>query len=48
MIEDHQLTEKEIIKTIEVISTEIDEAFRFAKESSFPDQSVLNQHIYKD
>ena len=48
MIEDHQLTEKEIIKTVEVISTEIDEAFRFAKESPFPDQSVLNQHIYKD
>ena len=48
MIEDHQLTEKEIIKTVEVISTEIDEAFRFAKESPFPAQSVLNQHIYKD
>jgi TPP-dependent pyruvate/acetoin dehydrogenase alpha subunit len=48
MIENHKLTEKEIIENIEIISTEIDEAFKFAKESSFPDQSILNQHIYKD
>ena len=48
MIEKNQLTEKEIIEMIEIISTEIYEAFRFAKESPFPDQSVLNQHIYKD
>jgi TPP-dependent pyruvate/acetoin dehydrogenase alpha subunit len=48
MIENHKLTEKEIIKNIEVICTEIDEAFKFAKESLFPDQSILNQHIYKD
>ena len=48
MIENHKLTEKEIIENIEVIFTEIDEAFKFAKESPFPDQSTLNQHIYKD
>jgi len=48
IISGHQLTEKEIRKTIEAISTEIDEAFRFAKDSPFPDSSVLNQHIYKD
>ena len=48
MIKTHQLTDQQIIKKTEVISTEIDEAFKFAKESPFPDQSVLNQHIYKD
>jgi TPP-dependent pyruvate/acetoin dehydrogenase alpha subunit len=48
MIETHQLTEQQIIEKIEVISNEIDEVFKFAKESPFPDQSLLNQHIYKD
>ena len=48
IIEDGQLSEIEIIETVEAISAEIDEAFRFAKESPFPDPGVLNQHIYKD
>ena len=48
MINNHKLTEKEIIENIEVISAEIDEAFKFAKNSPFPDESILNQHIYKD
>ena len=48
MIENHKITEQEIIEKIEVISTEIDKAFEYAKESPFPDQSFLNQHIYKD
>ena len=39
---------KEILENIDAISSEIDEAFNFAKESPFPDQSILNQHIYKD
>ena len=47
-INNHRLTEKDIKKNIDTISTEIDEAFKFAKESPFPDQSLLNQHIYKD
>ena len=48
MIENHELHEKEVIENTETISNEIDEAFKFAKESPFPDQSYLNQHIYKD
>ena len=48
IIEDEQLSEIEILETIEAISSEINEAFRFAKESPFPDSKVLNQHIYKD
>jgi len=48
MIESHKITEQQIIENIEVISAEIDEAFKFAKESPFPDQSSLNHHIYKD
>jgi TPP-dependent pyruvate/acetoin dehydrogenase alpha subunit len=48
MTKNHKLTEKDIKKNIDTISTEIDEAFKFAKESPFPDQSLLNQHIYKD
>jgi len=48
MIENQELTEKEILENIDAISSEIDEAFNFAKESPFPDQSLLNQHIYKD
>lgn len=47
MIENHKLTEKEIIENIGIISTEINEAFKFAKKSPFPDESILNQHIYK-
>ena len=48
MIEEKKITLNEIIQNIEVISNEIDEAFKFAKDSPFPDQSILNQHIYKD
>ena len=48
MIKRNQLKEKEIIENTEAISAEICEAFKFAKESPFPDQSFLNQHIYKD
>jgi TPP-dependent pyruvate/acetoin dehydrogenase alpha subunit len=48
IIENHKITEKDIKENIDSISTEIDEAFKFAKESPFPDQSLLNQHIYKD
>ena len=32
----------------EKINIEINNAFKFAKESSFPDVDVMNQHIYKD
>jgi len=48
MIKNHKLTEKDIKENIDAISTEIDEAFKFAKESPFPDQILLNHHIYKD
>ena len=48
LIENHQLTELIISENVETISAEIDEAFKYAKESPFPDQGVLNQHIYKD
>jgi len=48
MIKNHKLTEKEIIENIEVIRTEIDEAFKFAKVSPFPEKNLLNKHIYKD
>jgi TPP-dependent pyruvate/acetoin dehydrogenase alpha subunit len=48
MFENHKLTEKEVSENIDVILTEINEAFKFAKDSPFPDQSLLNQHIYKD
>ncbi len=48
IIEKKQLTEKGISEIKEMISNEIDEAFKFAKESPFPEPSILNQHIYKD
>ena len=48
LVENYKLNEKQILKYIETISIEIDEAFKFAKESAFPDKSILNQHIYKD
>jgi TPP-dependent pyruvate/acetoin dehydrogenase alpha subunit len=48
MIQDHHLTEQEIIENLGHISREIDEAFKFAKDSPFPNQSLLNKHIYKD
>jgi len=48
LIENGKLTGEDIIDSTKVISQEIDEAFRFAKTSSFPGQKLLNQHIYKD
>jgi TPP-dependent pyruvate/acetoin dehydrogenase alpha subunit len=48
MIEKNILTEENIIENIKFISIEIDEAFKFAKDSPFPDKSILNEHIYKD
>ena len=48
MIENNQFNKQEIIEKIEIISAEINEAFLFAKESPFPDESLLNLHIYKD
>jgi len=48
MIENNQFNKQELIDKIEIISAEINEAFAFAKESPFPDESLLNLHIYKD
>jgi len=48
LIEKNQLSKNSILEIKEIITTEIDEAFKFAKQSPFPDLSVLNQHIYKD
>jgi pyruvate dehydrogenase E1 component alpha subunit len=47
MIANQKLNEKEILENIKAISIEIDDAFKFAKESPFPDKNLLNQHIYK-
>ena len=35
-------------ENVNSISAEIDYAFKFAKESPFPDQHILDDHIYKD
>jgi TPP-dependent pyruvate/acetoin dehydrogenase alpha subunit len=48
LIEKKELTKNEILEIKEVISIEIDEAFKFAKDSPFPDLSILNEHIYKN
>jgi len=48
LIEKNQLSKNSILEIKEIITTEIDEAFKFAKQSPFPDLSVLNQHIYKN
>ena len=48
LIESQELSEEELAENIKSISVEIDNAFKFAKESSFPDQHILNDHIYKD
>mgnify|MGYP001280152095 CR=1 FL=1 len=48
IIEKNQITEKEILKMKEILKTEIDEAFKYAKDSPFPELNVLNQHIYKN
>ncbi len=47
LIEKNQLSKNSILEVKEIITTEIDEAFKFAKLSPFPDLSILNQHIYK-
>jgi pyruvate dehydrogenase E1 component alpha subunit len=48
LIKSQGLSELELAENIKSISVEIDNAFKFAKESSFPDQHILNDHIYKD
>ena len=48
IIKKSQVTKKQILEMKEIISTEIDEAFKFAKDSPFPELSLLNQHIYMD
>jgi TPP-dependent pyruvate/acetoin dehydrogenase alpha subunit len=48
LIEKNQLSKNSILEIKEIITTEIDEAFKFAKLSPFPDLSILNQHIYKN
>ena len=48
VIETGQVTEGEISTIEENIIDEINDAFKFAKESPFPSFKVLNQHIYKD
>jgi TPP-dependent pyruvate/acetoin dehydrogenase alpha subunit len=48
IIEKNLITEKEVLEMKKIISLEIDEAFKFAKESPFPNSEVINQHIYKD
>ena len=48
IVEKKQATEKEILEMKEIICNEIDDAFKFAKESPFADLSILDQHIYKN
>jgi len=48
IIEKNQITEKEVLKMKKILNIEIDEAFKFAKESPFSELDVLDQHIYKD
>jgi TPP-dependent pyruvate/acetoin dehydrogenase alpha subunit len=48
IIDQGLVTEEEILVMKEKICNEIDEAFKFAKESAFPKLEVMNQHIYKD
>jgi len=48
LVNNNQLSKDKILEIREIISTEIDDAFKFAKESPFPDLSILNQHIYKN
>ena len=48
IIENHEIDNKDITDIKQAISSEIESAFKFAKESEFPAQNVLNQHIYKD
>ena len=48
IIKNNQISKDDISEAKEIISLEIDDAFKFAKESPFPALSILNQHIYKD
>lgn len=48
LIGERQVTEKEILKTQKIIINEIDESFKFAKESPFLNLEVMDQHIYMD
>ena len=42
------INKNDIKKMKEKINSEINSAFRYAKESPFPNVEILNQHIYKD
>ena len=42
------INKKDIKMMKEKINSEINSAFRYAKESPFPNVEILNQHIYKD
>ena len=48
ILEKNIVTEDQILEKTNNIITEIEEAFLFAKVSPFPDNEVMNQHIYKD
>jgi len=48
LIKINKLSEIDITEIKKIINTEIDDAFKFAKESPFPDLDLLNQHIYKN
>jgi TPP-dependent pyruvate/acetoin dehydrogenase alpha subunit len=48
IIKNKQLIRADILEIKDSINNEIDEAFKFAKESSFPEFDILKQHIYKD
>ena len=48
LIQNNELDENELNENLRIISNEIDEAFKYAKESPFPDLSILDKHIYKD
>ena len=48
LIKSKELSEEELEEKINSISIEIENAFKFAKESAFPDHTILNDHIYKD
>jgi TPP-dependent pyruvate/acetoin dehydrogenase alpha subunit len=48
IIENHEIDNNDISDMKQLISSEIESAFKSAKESEFPAQNVLNQHIYMD
>ena len=47
LIKSQELSEEELAENVNSISAEIDNAFKFAKESPFADQHILDEHIYK-